>query len=61
MKAYPFAGDAIMFLFFDFFSRAFNFDAKVAQSREAHGEALRIQALRQQRQQRKDEAAHKRH
>jgi len=51
----------MMFLFFDFFSRAFNFDAKVAQSREAHGEVLRIQALRQQRQQRKDEAAHKRH
>ncbi|MBH3341803.1 MULTISPECIES: hypothetical protein [unclassified Pseudomonas] len=50
-----------MFLFFDFFSRAFNFDAKAAQSHEAHGEALRIQALRQQRQQRKDEAARKRH
>jgi len=61
MKAYPLEGDAIMFLFFDFFSRAFNFDAKAAQSHEAHGEALRIQALRQQRQQRKDEAARKRH
>lgn len=50
-----------MFLFFDYFSRAFNFDAKAAQSREAHGEVLRMQALRQQRQLRQDEAARKRH
>lgn len=50
-----------MFLFFDYFSRAFNFDAKATQSREAHGEVLRMQALRQQRQQREEEATRKRH
>ncbi|MGK8437809.1 hypothetical protein ACRS3X_10730 [Ectopseudomonas hydrolytica] len=50
-----------MFLFFDFFSRAFNFDAKAGQSREAHGEVLRVQALRQRRQQRKAEVAKARH
>lgn len=61
MTAYPLQGDILMFLFFDYFSRAFNFDAKAAQSREAHGEVLRMQALRQQRQQRQDEAARKRH
>lgn len=40
-----------MFLFFDFFSRAFNFDAKAVQSREvAHRERQRIEARRQRRQ-----------
>ncbi|MDV5862842.1 hypothetical protein QM298_18565 [Pseudomonas mendocina] len=40
-----------MFLFFDYFSRAFNFDAKAVESREARREAQRIQARRQRRQQ----------
>ena len=40
-----------MFLFFDCFSRAFNFDAKAVESREARREAQRIQARRQRRQQ----------
>ncbi|MDN5515894.1 hypothetical protein L0Y47_04305 [Ectopseudomonas composti] len=39
-----------MFLFFDFFSRAFNFDAKAVESRDARREAQRIQARRQRRQ-----------
>lgn len=50
-----------MFLFFDFFSRAFNFDARSQSSREAHGEMLRVQALRQRRQQAAAEAARPRH
>nr|WP_260619677.1 hypothetical protein [Pseudomonas sp. B11D7D] len=32
-----------MFLFFDFFSRAFNFDAKAVESRDARREAQRRQ------------------
>ncbi|MGQ7956228.1 hypothetical protein ACUTAF_00635 [Pseudomonas sp. SP16.1] len=48
-----------MFLFFDFFSRAFNFDAQATQPSEARREAQRIQALRQRRQQ--AEAARTRH
>ncbi|SFW20863.1 hypothetical protein SAMN03159511_1406 [Pseudomonas sp. NFACC19-2] len=40
-----------MFLFFDFFSRAFNFDAKAIESRDAHRQAQRIQARRQRREQ----------
>lgn len=39
-----------MFLFFDFFSRAFNFDAKAVESRDVRREAQRIQARRQRRQ-----------
>lgn len=39
-----------MFLFFDFFSRAFNFDAKAVESRDARREAQRIQARRKRRQ-----------
>ena len=35
-----------MFLFFDFFSRAFNFDAKAVESRDARREAQRLQARR---------------
>ena len=50
-----------MFLFFDFFSRAFNVDVRSQPSREAHGEMLRIQALRRQRQQAAAEAARTRH
>lgn len=38
-----------MFLFFDFFSRAFNFDAKAVESRDARREAQRIKARRQRR------------
>lgn len=39
-----------MFLFFDFFARAFNFDAQVVQSRDAAQlERQRIQARRQRR------------
>lgn len=40
-----------MFLFFDFFSRAFNFDAKVVESRDARREAQRLLARRQRREQ----------
>ncbi|MDP3365063.1 hypothetical protein [Ectopseudomonas oleovorans] len=40
-----------MFLFFDFFSRAFNFDAKAIESRDARCQAQRIQARRQRREQ----------
>jgi hypothetical protein len=40
-----------MFLFFDFFSRAFNFDAKAVDSHDAAlREQQRIQARRQRRQ-----------
>lgn len=40
-----------MFLFFDFFSRAFNFDARAVQSRDcAQRERQRIEARRQRRQ-----------
>ncbi|HEY1029823.1 MAG TPA: hypothetical protein VGE28_19595 [Pseudomonas sp.] len=40
-----------MFLFFDFFSRAFNFDAQAVQSRDAVlRERQRIEARRQRRQ-----------
>lgn len=40
-----------MFLFFDFFSRAFNFDAKAVESCDARREAQRLQARRQRREQ----------
>ncbi len=48
-----------MFLFFDFFSRAFNFDVRAVQPGEARREAQRVQALRQRR--RQAEAARPRH
>lgn len=40
-----------MFLFFDFFSRAFNFDAEAVESRDARRQVQRIEARRQRREQ----------
>lgn len=38
-----------MLLFFEFFSRAFNFDARAVASRDAHRDAQRIKERRQRR------------